>query len=74
GLIVQQEFPPAHFARVVSMIVAINQFTFAFGPDLLGRLQQSAGGYATALVACLVMDAAAAVIVLPPLAATRNKS
>jgi len=74
GLIVQQEFPPAHFARVVSMIVAINQFTFAFGPDLLGRLQQSAGGYATALVACLVMDAAAAVIVLLPLAATRNKS
>jgi predicted MFS family arabinose efflux permease len=64
GLIVQHEFPPAHFARVVSMIVAINQFTFAFGPDLLGRLQQWSGNYTAALAVCLAMDAAAAVIVL----------
>jgi MFS family permease len=63
GLIVQQEFSPVHFARIVSMIVAINQFTFAFGPDLLGRLQEW-GGYSTALAACLVTDAVAAVIVL----------
>ena len=65
GLIVQQEFPKRHFARVVSLIVAINQFTFAFGPGLLGYLERE-GGYATALVACLVMQASAATIVISP--------
>jgi MFS family permease len=65
GLIVQQEFPKQHFARTVSLIVAINQFTFAFGPSLLGYLQRM-GGYATALEACLAMEAAAALIVASP--------
>jgi MFS family permease len=66
GLIVQQEFPQRDFARVVSMIVAINQFAFAFGPEILGRLQQSEGAYTHALAACLVMQAVAAVIVVLP--------
>jgi len=69
ALIVQQEFPTRDFARIVSMVVAINQFAFAFGPALLGRLQQPDGAYTHALVACLVMEMAAAVIVLVPLAA-----
>jgi MFS family permease len=66
GLIVQQEFPRRDFARIVSMVMAINQFAFAFGPALLGRLQQPDGSYAHALFACLVMEVAAAVIVLAP--------
>jgi len=66
GLIVQQEFPQRDFARIVSMVMAINQFAFAFGPALLGRLQQPDGSYARALFACLVMEVAAAVIVLAP--------
>jgi MFS family permease len=66
GLIVQQEFPKRDFARIVAMIVAINQFAFAFGPALLGRLQQPDGSYTRALMACLAMEAAAAVIVLIP--------
>jgi hypothetical protein len=32
------EFPKQHFARIVSLVVAINQFSFAFGPSLLGQL------------------------------------
>src|SRR5207244_10945776 len=40
GLIVQQEFPKQHFSRIVSLIVAINPFTFACGPGLLGYLQR----------------------------------
>jgi MFS family permease len=68
GLIVQQEFPRKHFARVVSLVVAINQFSFAFGPSLLGQLQQVYGGYAAALVLCIVMQAMAAVVVLGPAA------
>jgi len=73
GLIIQQEFPRRHFARIVSMVVAINQFAFAFGPALLGRLQQAEGSYTRALLACLAMEAAAAVIVLlPVMARTRS--
>jgi MFS family permease len=66
GLIVQQEFPEQHFARIVSLVVAINQFTFAFGPGLLGYLQQAGGSYRAALIACLVMLATAATIVMLP--------
>lgn len=75
ALIVQQEFPKRDFARIVSMVIAINQFAFAFGPALLGRLQQSDGSYARALMACLVMEVAAAVIVLlPALARARSRT
>jgi len=75
GLIVQQEFPKRDFARIVAMIVAINQFAFAFGPALLGRLQQPDGSYTRALVACLFMEVSAAVIVLlPALARPRSRA
>jgi MFS family permease len=74
ALIVQEEFPKRDFARLVSMIVAINQFTFAFGPGLLGWLQQGQGTYAPALLACLVMQTAAAVIVLLPIMGRMRRS
>jgi MFS family permease len=74
GLIVQQEFPKRDFARVVSMVVAINQFTFAFGPALLAWLAQAQGTYARALLACLLMEAIAAVIVLLPIRARMKRS
>jgi len=66
GLIVQQEFAAAHFARVVSLVVAINQFTFAFGPGLLGWLRQAEGDYRVGFLACLAMQLAAALIVMAP--------
>src|SRR5215469_5375712 len=66
GLIVQQEFPKHHFARIVSLIVAINQFSFAFGPTLLAQLQHAEGTYTVALLVCLVMEVAAAIVVLTP--------
>jgi len=66
GLIVQQEFPKQHFARIVSLIVAINQFSFAFGPILLAQLQHAEGTYTVALLVCLVMEIAAAIVVLSP--------
>jgi MFS family permease len=69
ALIVQQEFPTRDFARIVGMVVAINQFAFTFGPALLGRLQQADGAYTHALFVCLVMEMLGAVIVLVPLAA-----
>src|ERR1700730_10186449 len=66
GLLVQQEFPKQHFARIVSLAVAINQFSFAFGPSLLGQLEQAEGSYSAGLLACLLMEALAALIVISP--------
>jgi MFS family permease len=66
GLIVQHEFPKQHFSRIVSLVVAINQFSFAFGPTLLGQLQHARGSYGTALLLCLAMQAIAAIIVVSP--------
>lgn len=66
GLIVQQEFPNRHFARVISLVVSINQFSFAFGPTLLAQLQHADPTYTGALVMCLAMELAAGVIVLAP--------
>jgi MFS family permease len=66
GLIVQQQFPKQHFARIVSLVVAINQFSFAFGPTLLAQLQHAGGAYTAALLVCLAAEIAAAIFVLPP--------
>jgi hypothetical protein len=66
GLLVQQEFPKQNFARIVSLVVAINQFGFAFGPSLLGQLEHAEGSYSTGLLACLSMEALAALIVISP--------
>jgi MFS family permease len=73
-LIVQQEFPRRDFARIVSMIVGINQFAFAFGPALLGWLQKPDGAYTHALFACLVMQMLGAGIVLAPVLGSTKRS
>jgi predicted MFS family arabinose efflux permease len=64
GLIVQQEFPRRDFARAVSLNVAINQLVAALGPSLLGVLHDLSGSYRSSLLACLVLQAAAAILVL----------
>jgi MFS family permease len=64
GLIVQQEFPRRDFARAVSLNVAINQLVAATGPYILGVLHDLSGNYRTSLMACLVLQALAAILVL----------
>ncbi|WIM11195.1 MFS transporter [Enhydrobacter sp.] len=64
GLIVQQEFPRRDFARAVSFNVAITQLVAAVGPSLLGILHDLSGSYRTSLIACLVLQATAALLVL----------
>src|SRR5215472_13964682 len=66
GLLVQQEFPKRHFARIVSLVVAINQFSFAFGPTLLAQVEAAEGSYRLGLLLCLSVQAVAAVIVIAP--------
>jgi MFS family permease len=69
SLIVHQEFPSRLFARLVSLVVAINQFTFAFGPILIGYLRQLTGGYMVSLIFCVVIEVFAAIIVILPVLA-----
>jgi MFS family permease len=64
SVIVQAEFPKAAFGQVVSTIIAINQFTYSFGPGLLGWLHDGFGSYEVAFAACLALQLAAAAIVL----------
>ena len=64
GLIVQQEFPRRDFARAVSFNVAITQLVAAIGPSLLGILHDLSGSYRTSLIACLALQATAALLVL----------
>jgi len=66
AIAVQEDFPADLFTRVIGMIVAGNQFTFAFGPALLGLLRDLSGGYTVPLVGCLALESAAAAIVLLP--------
>jgi MFS family permease len=66
GLIVHHEFPTSHFSRVVSLVVAINQFSFAFGPTILGQLELARGDYSAALYVCLAAQATAAIIIVLP--------
>jgi cyanate permease len=74
GLLVQQDFPKQHFARIVSLVVAINQFSFAFGPSLLGQLEHAEGSYSAGLLVCLSMEAVAAIIVISPILLRRSKA
>ena len=64
GLILAAEWPRERFAALVALAVGINQFTFAFGPSLVGVVRDRAGGYGPALAACAALQAVAAVMVL----------
>jgi MFS family permease len=64
GLIVQTEFARRDFARAVSLNVAITQLVAAAGPSLLGVLHELSGDYRTSLIACLILEVAAAMLVM----------
>jgi MFS family permease len=64
SVLVQAEFPRAAFGRVVSAIIAINQFTYSFGPGVLGWLRDAFGGYQVAFAACIALEIVAIAILL----------
>ena len=64
GLILAVEWPRERFAALVALAVGINQFTFAFGPSLVGIIRDQAGSYAVALGVCIALEAAAAAMIL----------
>ena len=64
GLILAVEWPRERFSSLVGLVVGINQFTFAFGPSLVGVVRDWAGAYGPALTACTVLQAVAAFMIL----------
>jgi MFS family permease len=64
GLLVGAEFAPEEFGAVVSLIVGVNQFAFAFAPGLIGVLRDRSGGYASALILCIALLVVAAALIL----------
>jgi len=63
---VQHEFPAAAFGMLMGLSTGISQFTYAFGPGLLGLVRDATGGYGAALAVCIALNLIAAVIVLRP--------
>jgi len=64
GLILAVDWPRERFAALVGLAVGINQFTFAFGPSLVGALRDWTGAYGPALIACMALQAVAAIMIL----------
>ena len=74
SLVIQREFDAASFGMLVGLSWAISQFTYAFGPGLLGVIRDATGGYTAPLVLCAALDlAAAALILLRPAASRRAR-
>jgi predicted MFS family arabinose efflux permease len=64
ALIIQREFAASSFGMLIALSTAIGQFTYALGPGLLGVIRDMTGGYTAALALCVLLDLAAAAIVL----------
>lgn len=64
ALIVQREFDPRFFGVLVSLITAINQVTYAFGPGVIGLLRDFSGSYALPFYCCIAIELTAAVLIM----------
>lgn len=64
ALIVQREFDPRSFGVLVSLITAINQITYAFGPGVIGLLRDVSGSYTVPFYGCIALELIAAVLIM----------
>ncbi len=64
SLIVQREFDPRSFGVLVSLITAINQVTYAFGPGVVGLLRDASGNYSLPFYGCIALQLAAAALIM----------
>jgi MFS family permease len=64
SLIVQREFDPRSFGVLISLITAINQVTYAFGPGVIGLLRDASGSYALPFYGCIGLELIAAVLIM----------
>ena len=64
SLIVQREFDPRAFGVLISLITAINQVTYAFGPGVIGLLRDLSGSYSLPFYGCMALEVTAAVLIM----------
>jgi predicted MFS family arabinose efflux permease len=64
SLIVQREFDPRSFGVLVSLITAINQITYAFGPGVVGVLRDMSGSYSLPFYGCIGLELTAAALIM----------
>ncbi|WP_334372246.1 MFS transporter [Bradyrhizobium sp. AZCC 1719] len=64
ALIVQREFDPRSFGVLVSLITAINQITYAFGPGVVGLLRDLSGSYTLPFYGCIGVELTAAALIM----------
>jgi cyanate permease len=64
SLVIQREFEARAFGMLVGLCWAITQFTYAFGPGVLGVLRDLAGNYTAALALCIVLKIGAGILIL----------
>jgi MFS family permease len=64
ALIVQREFDPRSFGVLVSLVTAINQITYAFGPGVVGLLRDASGSYDLPFYGCIGLELTAAVLIM----------
>ena len=64
ALIVQREFAPASFGVMISLITAITQVTYAFGPGVVGLLRDASGSYIVPFYGCIGLELIAAVLIM----------
>ena len=74
SLVIQREFEAASFGMLVGLSWAISQFTYAFGPGLLGVIRDATGELWRAAALCIALDIAAAVLILLRPAASADAS
>ena len=64
SLIVQREFDARSFGVLISLITAINQVTYAFGPGVIGLLRDASGSYALPFYGCIGLELMAAALIM----------
>jgi predicted MFS family arabinose efflux permease len=64
SLIVQREFEARSFGVLISLLTAITQVTYAFGPGVIGALRDLSGSYTLPFYACIALELAAAALVM----------
>jgi MFS family permease len=64
SLIVQREFDQRAFGVLISLLTAINQVTYAFGPGVVGLLRDASGSYALPFYGCIGLELIAAMLIM----------
>lgn len=64
ALIVQRDFDARSFGVLISLITAITQVTYAFGPGIIGVLRDVFGGYTVPFYLCITLELIAAALIM----------